>query len=411
MTVFLQQLGRGLRLSEGKECLTVLDFVGRQNANYHFDAKYRALVSDVTTPLSQQIRENSYSLPRGCFITLEKVAQETVLSHIERSLSKRKGLIQKISQFEQESQKPLSLKAFLLYYNLEPQDIYFKSSFRQLCAEAKLCNPPTKEEEERTTTAAKRMLYLDSISMIRFIRQFLATKKWDFSLKEGKKRESSLNILYYSFNSQPLAETHYPDIFSSMQEFLEKQWIVDEIDSLLSFLEDKTEVLEEDLNIGIETALSLHCTYSRDQIFAGLGHWTPIQISVAGKREGVLYLRDKNLDIFLITLNKSEKHFSPSTMYNDYAINEMLFHWQSQSTTSESSPTGQRYRNHEKMGTKILLFIREFNKINNVSQPYTCLGTASYVSHKGSKPMSIVWKLHNPIPAGLMKKANKTISG
>lgn len=78
MTVFLQQLGRGLRLCDEKECLTVLDFVGRQHANYRFDAKYRALLSDVTTPLIKQIRENNFSLPRGCFITLEKVAQETV---------------------------------------------------------------------------------------------------------------------------------------------------------------------------------------------------------------------------------------------------------------------------------------------------------------------------------------------
>ncbi len=33
LTVFLQQLGRGLRLHESKDCLTVLDFVGRANKN------------------------------------------------------------------------------------------------------------------------------------------------------------------------------------------------------------------------------------------------------------------------------------------------------------------------------------------------------------------------------------------
>jgi len=49
-----------------------------------------------------------------------------------------------------------------------------------------------------------------------------------------------------------------------------------------------------------------------------------------------LYLQEKNLDVFFITLNNSGKHFSPSTMYNDYAISERLFHWQSQSTTSAS---------------------------------------------------------------------------
>ncbi|MCK9591579.1 MAG: DEAD/DEAH box helicase family protein, partial [Methanoregula sp.] len=129
MTVFLQQLGRGLRLCEGKECLTVLDFVGRQNTNYHFDTKYRALLADAHVPLTQQIRENTFSLPRGCFITLEKVARETVLAHIEQSLTKRKGLVQKVARFEYESGKALDVGNFLEYYNLEPREIYGKSSF------------------------------------------------------------------------------------------------------------------------------------------------------------------------------------------------------------------------------------------------------------------------------------------
>ena len=377
MTVFLQQLGRGLRLCDEKECLTVLDFVGRQHANYRFDAKYRALLSDVTTPLIKQIRENNFSLPRGCFITLEKVAQETVLSHIERSLSKRKGLIQKITEFEQESHQPLCVGAFLSYHHLDPHEIYQKSSFRQLCAEAKLCISPLPDEEERITTAAKRLLHLNSVSMIRYIRQFLATKNVDLGVKNGERQQTFTNILYYSLYSQPLNEIHYPDLQSSLNAFVENEWMRSELDSLLAYLEEKTEVMEEPLDLGFETGLSLHCTYSRDQIFAGLGHWTPQEWNVAGKREGVLYLKAKNLDVFFITLNKSEKHFSPSTMYDDYAINADLFHWQSQSTTSASSPTGKRYINHESLGSKVLLFVREFNKINNISQPYVCLGTAS----------------------------------
>jgi len=404
MTVFLQQLGRGLRLCSGKECLTVLDFVGRQNANYHFDAKYRALLSDAHVPLTEQIRANTYSLPRGCFITLEKVAQQTVLEHIERSLGKWKGLVQKVARFEAESGKSLDVRNFLTYYDLEPREIYGKSSFRGLCAEANLCEHPSPEEEERIVTAARRLLPLNSISMIRFIRRFLATK--DFSGMEDPRRDSCLAILYYSFHSLPLPETPHPDLLASMQPFFEKDWMGREIDGLLAYLEDKTEVLEGPLDLGFPTGLSLHCTYSRDQIFAGLGHWTPSLISVAGKREGVLYIREKNLDVFFITLNKSEKHFSPSTMYNDYAISERLFHWQSQSTTSAGSPTGQRYIR----GTsKVLLFVREFNKVGNVSQPYVCLGTARYVQHTGSKPLSIVWRLDAEIPAWFMRKAGKGI--
>jgi superfamily II DNA or RNA helicase len=410
LTVFIQQLGRGLRLSEGKECLTVLDFVGRQNTNYQFNDKYRALVREVRIPLSQQIREDNFSLPRGCFITLEKVAKETVLSHIEKTLSKRKTLVQKISQFEQESKIQLNIKEFLLYHKLKPQDIYYKSSFRKLCAEAKVCEVPSESEERFVTTAAKRMLHLNSISLIRFIRQFLSNKSLNFIENEKKKKESYRNLLYYSFYAKPIKDEDNLDFISSIQIFLSKEWIVNEIDSLLSFLEEKTEVLEEDLKIGFDLGLCLYCSYSRDQIFAGLGHWTPQHANPKGKREGVLFLPEKNLDCFFITLNKSEKRFSPSTMYNDYAINETIFHWQSQSTTSDTSPTGTRYINHQKIGTKILLFVREYDKINNISQPFVCLGTARYLNHEGSRPMNITWKLDNPIPANLMKRANKAIS-
>ena len=52
LTIFLQQLGRGLRLDEGKECLTVLDFVGQAHQNYHFtERKFRAVLGRNTATL------------------------------------------------------------------------------------------------------------------------------------------------------------------------------------------------------------------------------------------------------------------------------------------------------------------------------------------------------------------------
>ena len=40
-TVFLQQLGRGLRLADNKPCLTVFDFIGNQHGDFRFDLRYR----------------------------------------------------------------------------------------------------------------------------------------------------------------------------------------------------------------------------------------------------------------------------------------------------------------------------------------------------------------------------------
>jgi superfamily II DNA or RNA helicase len=41
-TLFLQQLGRGLRKHDTKSVCTVLDFVGRQHQDFRFDVKLRA---------------------------------------------------------------------------------------------------------------------------------------------------------------------------------------------------------------------------------------------------------------------------------------------------------------------------------------------------------------------------------
>ena len=130
-------------------------------------------------------------------------------------------------------------------------------------------------------------------------------------------------------------------------------------------------------------------------------------------REGVKQLPDKKLDVFFVTLNKSDKDYSPTTMYNDYSISEELFHWQSQSTTSADSPTGQRYIHHEALGGRVLLFVREHKKdaVSGTAAAYTYLGCASYVSHEGSRPMNVIWRLHRPIPAKYLKKTNKLMAG
>ena len=49
--------------------------------------------------------------------------------------------------------------------------------------------------------------------------------------------------------------------------------------------------------------------------------------------------------------------YSSTTMYEDYALNEYLFHWQSQNSASPESPVGLSYIKHRETGKKILLFV------------------------------------------------------
>ncbi|HEY9503460.1 MAG TPA: DUF3427 domain-containing protein, partial [Pyrinomonadaceae bacterium] len=112
-------------------------------------------------------------------------------------------------------------------------------------------------------------------------------------------------------------------------------------------------------------------------------------------------------DLFFVTLNKTESDYSPTTMYEDYAISDNLFHWQSQSTTSAEGKTGQRYIHHAERFHSILLFVREDKSRNTLSVPYTFLGPIDYVSHRGSRPISIVWRMRYKLPAKLIRHVRR----
>jgi hypothetical protein len=125
-------------------------------------------------------------------------------------------------------------------------------------------------------------------------------------------------------------------------------------------------------------------------------------------REGVLHIPEIKTDVFFVTLHKTEREYSPTTMYQDYALNERLFHWQSQSTTSADSATGRRYIEHKQHGYSVLLFGREYKKrlgkSDGLAEPYYFLGPAQYMNHAGSRPMSITWELDFPLPARLFRR-------
>ena len=181
--------------------------------------------------------------------------------------------------------------------------------------------------------------------------------------------------------------------------------ILEEIIELLDYKRKHIDFIDRPVDIGEEISLDCYCTYSRDQILSALGHYNPNIV-----RQGVVHIEAKKVDLLFITLNKSDKEFSPTTLYNDYAISKEQFHWESQSTTSDTSETGQRYIHHKEMGSHIFLFVREQKSNRYGSCPYTFLGPAEFVSYEGSKPMSIIWKLKNPIPARFIKDMSRGIA-
>lgn len=202
------------------------------------------------------------------------------------------------------------------------------------------------------------------------------------------------------------ADWNSSETVENIESLVKSPTMVNEIIEMLEYNLEHIDFIDSEVQLGFDCPLDVHCTYTRDQLLIAMDYMTPNNV-----REGVKWLPEKKLDVFMVTLNKSDKDYSPTTMYEDYSINEELFHWQSQNATSDTSPTGQRYINHRQMGTKVLLFVREFKNDELGTAPYTFLGTACYIKHTGNKPMSITWHLNDVIPAKYLKKTNKLVVG
>src|SRR5690625_4252193 len=97
LTIFLQQLGRGLRLHEGKDVLTVLDFVGHARKEYDFENKFRALIGKTNTKVESEIEKDFPHLPLGCSIILEEKAKDHILENIRNATQvNKRSLINRI---------------------------------------------------------------------------------------------------------------------------------------------------------------------------------------------------------------------------------------------------------------------------------------------------------------------------
>jgi hypothetical protein len=164
--------------------------------------------------------------------------------------------------------------------------------------------------------------------------------------------------------------------------------------------------VEKEIVLDYAMPLKVYARYTREQVFAGFGHHTFLKRQVS--REGVVNLNDKNTELLFVTLEKSEKEYSPTTLYDDYAINEKLFHWQSQNAARSDSGAGLGYTQQSKTGKVILLFVRERNQDEyGNTMAYVFLGHVRYLKHYNEKPMSITWELKEPIPQYMWKDSAK----
>lgn len=408
LTIFLQQLGRGLRLFDGKDCLTVLDFIGQAHRSFRFDLRFRALLTDPLASLNEQVTSGFSHLPAGCTIQLERIARQHILDNIRQAIRQsRPTLIREIQELGHQLGRPPRLAEFLDREMLEPDDIYRRRvSWSRLCVEAGVSEPFADPDETALTKGLRRLEHIDSPEQIQFLLSLLEPGNKGNAGQLDPADERRLLMAEFCLWGQKGLPA---DATDGRRRLAANPTLLAELLELLRYRLDQVDSVAPMVQLPFLCPLTLHARYTRDEILVALGHWT--RDTQKDMREGVLHLPAIQADAFLFTLHKTEKQYSPTTMYQDYAINEHLFYWQSQSTTSADSPTGRRYIEHHSRSHTILLFGREYKQENGLAAPYFFLGPARYASHNGSRPISITWRLDHPLPAKLVRRMARLAVG
>ena len=292
-TVFLQQLGRGLRLTRGKTVLTALDFVGHQRREFRFDQRFRAMTGVGGKALQRQVEEGFPFLPSGSQIILDRVAQTLVLENIRQQVAPRwAALVSEVRTHPDDR-----LASYLDASGRALEDILRNNrSWTTLCRDA---GKITNETGARETDLVKRVRALAHVDD----RLRWATYK---SMLNGRVDASSpaeqrmAQMLFFSL---------FPngggfDRIASGLETLPNEAVAEEMRQVVDIAFDTARRTTYSLGSvapGLEDVpLEVHATYSREEILAALG-FASMQRTPSTMREGVAWCPDVNADAFLIT--------------------------------------------------------------------------------------------------------------
>lgn len=393
-TIFMQQLGRGLRRTPHKAVLTVLDFVGYHRKEFRFDRKLRALTGLTRGGVERGVKEGFPFLPSGTQIVLDRQSQQIVLENLKSQIANRWQQI----VAELRSYGDTDLPTFLEESGVDLSDVLRRGShsWTRLRRDAGLETAPGSDLEAKLLKRVRAFAHVDDRDRAAAYSRLLADSAPPYGeLPEAEQRLA--RMLYFSLWSDGGG---FASVEAGLEALRRERATRNELSTVVDISFDAARHEALDLSSSLsDVPLKVHARYQREEILAALD----FPRMPNSMREGVWYSSDLNIDCFLVTLKKSEADYSPSTMYADYPISPTLFHWESQSTTSVESTTGQRYLNGS---SAVLLFARHESKDEFGTSPYVFLGEVHYVEHAGSRPIAITWQLDHPMPVDFFNVAS-----
>jgi len=402
LTVFLQQLGRGLRHAPGKDCLTVLDFVGQAHRRYRVDTKLKALLPRHRFSIDKEVEQDFPHLPAGCSIQLDRLSRQYVLENIRENLGKLNVQVpDRLQTFSSESGQELTFGNFIRYHDYDPEVLLVKETWSEWKAKALLGPIPNDPDLVRLSKTLVRAAFFNGPQEIALLREVLAKTAQGAIDEVLTMAGDAAMLVYYRIWGDKGSNLGIASLEDAFRRLARNPSILADLDEILVWSQDTTEVNGQIPQLPYVCPLELHAHYGGKEIQAVFGR---ANLETAGQTGvGLFHFADVKTYVLLVTFQKTEKEFSPSTMYADYPISRELMHWDSQANTAQHHTDGQNLIYHQERGYTILIFARDQKKRNNVTVPFTYLGPVDMVSYESDRPIKMVWRLRHPMPVEMFE--------
>ncbi len=402
LTVFLQQLGRGLRHAPGKDCLTVLDFVGRAHRRYRIDSKLKALLPRHRLSIDREVESDFPHLPAGCSIQLDKLSREYVLDNIRANL--RNLAIQvpeRLQTFESETKQPLNFANFVTYHDYEPELLLVKETWTGWKAKARLSPPPTDPDMNRLKQALVRAAFMSGPREIQSLRHALEHLRADDVPAALEAVGEAAMLAHYRIWGKP-------GRYARDREhggFLPAP-VSESVDSgrpprnpRMGRLGDNRQPMNlwncpspvpSNFTLNTESATSRRRSAGpRWRLRADRRRRAPFPLDphvcaadhVPEDGAGVL----PEHDVRRLPDQPRSPPLGVAIQHNEGIRNR-------------PEPT-----EHAARGYTILIFARDRKKRNGCTAPFTYLGNADRVSDESERPIKVVWRLRHPMPVDMFE--------
>jgi len=394
--LFQQQLGRGLRLSQGKETCLVLDFVGRHRQDFRFDRLLSTITGLPRGQLANAVENGFGSLPPGCHIQLQRQTRDQVLRSL-RQLEQHNWhrLRAELGAYVAlRGRTDIRLAVFLREQAIELGDLYRstgRSGWANLRRDVGLPVDLSSEEGDYLGRRFSGLLHIDDP-----LRLATLHKVGEPEIRyapESSEDALLLQMLAYQVDGQAgrvgNGEAFVDRLIASPAQRLE-------LGELAEVLEARTTLQVRRIPGLEDTPLCLHGSYGIREILTAVGKLTAE--SRPAFREGVLVLPERKTELLFVTLDKREGYHE-RIAYHDYAISSELFHWQSQNNAGPDTTAGKRYLQSPSNGWVFQLFVRL-----NRDSPYRACGPVTLERAEGARPMTLYWKLTVPLPVRMFQE-------